>query len=86
MVTGGAALAVDTHGGLALQRLRHCIPLSVFWPVSHFGVVAALNDWMPDKLTVIQTGVPNRLVWRLVREALMQRTVVDLAPPTAQLA
>jgi len=44
------------------------------------GVVAAVNDWMPEKLTVIQTGVPNRLVWRLVREALMRRT--DLAPPT----
>jgi hypothetical protein len=45
--------------------------------------VAALNDWMPEKLTVIQTGVPNRLVWRLVREALMRRTITDLAPPTA---
>ena len=46
------------------------------------GVVAALNDWMPERLTVIQTGIPNRLVWRLVREALMRRTIADLAPPT----
>ena len=46
------------------------------------GVVAALNDWIPEKLTVIQTGIPNRLVWRLVREALMRRTIADLAPPT----
>jgi len=46
------------------------------------GVVAALNDWMPDNLTVIQTGVPNRLVWRLVREALMLRTIAGPATPT----
>src|SRR5712691_1352036 len=46
------------------------------------GVVAALNDWMPEMLTFIQPGVRNRLVWRLVREALMRRTIADLAPPT----
>ncbi len=46
------------------------------------GVVAALNDWMPEKLTVIQTGIPNRLVWRLVREALMLRTIAGPATPT----
>ncbi len=46
------------------------------------GVVAALNDWMPERLTVIQTGVPNRLVWRLVREALMRRTITGPALPT----
>src|SRR5712691_7398847 len=45
------------------------------------GVVAAINDWMPEKLTVIQTGVPNRLVWRLVREALTRRTITDRLPP-----
>ena len=46
------------------------------------GVVAALNDWMPEQLIVIQTGIPNRLVWRLVFEALVRRTITDPALPT----
>jgi hypothetical protein len=41
------------------------------------------QNWMPEQLTVTQTGIPNRLVWRLVREALMRRAIADLAPPTA---